>query len=165
MKKEEQSITITEIKKMAGEFGKIISQFKELGLGKIHMKFSENVELTIEDQATQVVQTVQPNQMMQAHVPTNVPAAPVADITPSEEPLSGHLIKAPLVGTFYESAAPGEKAFVTVGQTVSEGDVLCIVESMKVMNEIKADKSGKIKSINVSNEQLVEFDQVLFVIE
>ncbi len=166
MKKEEQTVSIIEMKKMVNEFSKIITQFKELELGKIHMKFSENVELIIEEKPTQVIatQTVQAQQ-----VSAPAPTASTAEVTPNNETkneqIVGHPVKAPLVGTFYESAAPGEKPFVSVGQTVAVGDVLCIVESMKVMNEIKSNKAGKIKSINVDNEQLVEFDQVLFVIE
>jgi acetyl-CoA carboxylase biotin carboxyl carrier protein len=87
-------------------------------------------------------------------------AAPAAE----EEP-SGHVVKAPMVGTFYRSASPGAKPFVEVGSQVNEGDPVCIIEAMKIMNEIDADKAGTIKSILCENGQAVEFGQPLFIIE
>ena len=78
---------------------------------------------------------------------------------------SGHNVKSPMVGTFYRSPSPDAKNFVEVGDTVSEGDTLCIVEAMKMFNQIEADKSGVVRSIEVENAQPVEYDQVLFVIE
>ena len=85
------------------------------------------------------------------------PAAPTAEET-------GHVVKSPMVGTFYRAATPGSKAFVEMGDTVQEGATLCIVEAMKLMNEIEADKGGVIKAILVENGQPVEFGQPLFVI-
>ena len=79
--------------------------------------------------------------------------------------IDGHTVNAPMVGTFYKSPAPGEKSFVEVGDTVAIGDVLCIVEAMKMMNQIEADAAGKIKSILIENGQPVEYGQPLFVIE
>jgi acetyl-CoA carboxylase biotin carboxyl carrier protein len=76
----------------------------------------------------------------------------------------GHVVKSPMVGTFYRSASPGAKAFVDVGQTVNSGDTLCIIEAMKLLNEIEADQGGVIKAILVENGQPVEFGQPLFVI-
>ena len=78
--------------------------------------------------------------------------------------VEGHVMKAPMVGTFYRSSGPDAAAFVEVGQTVKEGDTLCIIEAMKLMNEIEADISGVIKSIQVENGQAVEYGQPLFVI-
>lgn len=77
----------------------------------------------------------------------------------------GHIISAPLVGTFYESSTPGGKAYVSVGQSVKAGDTLCIVEAMKIMNEIESDINGVIKEILVDNEDFIEYGQDLFVIE
>jgi acetyl-CoA carboxylase biotin carboxyl carrier protein len=77
----------------------------------------------------------------------------------------GHTMKSPMVGTFYRSPSPDAKAFVEAGQTVKEGDTVCIIEAMKLMNEIEADKSGIIKAILVENGQPVEFGQPLFIIE
>jgi acetyl-CoA carboxylase biotin carboxyl carrier protein len=81
----------------------------------------------------------------------------------SEEP-EGHFVKSPMVGTFYRAASPGAKAFVEVGDTVQAGDTLCIIEAMKLMNEIESDKPGVVKQILVENGQPVEFGQPLVVI-
>ncbi len=88
-------------------------------------------------------------------------AAPVAAV--AAEP-TGHVVKSPMVGTFYRSSAPGSPAYVEVGATVKEGDTLCIIEAMKLLNEIDADKAGTITQILVENGQPVEFGQPLFVI-
>lgn len=96
--------------------------------------------------------------------PAAAPAAPAAGGA-SDSAISGHVIKSPMVGSFYRSSAPGAPSFVEVGQTVKEGDTLCIIEAMKMMNQIQSDKAGKIKEILVENEDAVEFDQPLFVIE
>jgi acetyl-CoA carboxylase biotin carboxyl carrier protein len=87
------------------------------------------------------------------------PAAPAAPAEPT-----GHVVKSPMVGTFYRSSAPGAAAFVDVGSTVKEGDTLCIIEAMKLLNEIDADASGTITKVLVENGQPVEFGQPLFVI-
>ena len=87
-----------------------------------------------------------------------VPAAVV------EEP-AGHTVKSPMVGTFYRSSSPGAKAFVEVGDAVKEGDTICIVEAMKILNEIEADKSGTVTQILCQNGQAVEYGQPLFAIE
>jgi acetyl-CoA carboxylase biotin carboxyl carrier protein len=89
--------------------------------------------------------------------------APVqADATPAA--VEGHVIKSPMVGSFYRSASPGAKPFVDVGQSVNAGDTLCIIEAMKLLNEIETDKAGIIKAILVENGQPVEFGQPLFII-
>ncbi len=90
-------------------------------------------------------------------------AAPVVAAEP--EAPKGHVIKSPMVGTFYRSSSPGSKAFVEVGQTVKEGQPVCIVEAMKILNEIDADKSGTITQILVENGAAVEYGQPLFVVE
>ncbi|MBG7620274.1 acetyl-CoA carboxylase biotin carboxyl carrier protein [Herbaspirillum sp. AP02] len=87
------------------------------------------------------------------------PAAPAAAAVPE-----GHIVKSPMVGTFYRSSAPGAPAFVEVGKEVKEGDTLCIIEAMKLLNEIDADKGGVVKQILVENGQAVEFGQPLFVL-
>ena len=91
------------------------------------------------------------------------PAAPAAEPAKPAAP-EGHVVKSPMVGTFYRSASPGSKAFVDVGQSVNSGDTLCIIEAMKLLNEIDADQAGVIKAILVENGQPVEFGQPLFVI-
>ena len=91
------------------------------------------------------------------------PAAPMVAPAPAEP--DGHAVKSPMVGTFYRSAAPGAKPFVDVGSTVSVGDTICIIEAMKLMNEIECDKAGVIKAILVESGQAVEYGQPMFMIE
>ncbi len=111
----------------------------------------------------------------QAYAPTlssTIPAVTPAQVSapvPAAEPvksavMEGHVVKSPMVGTFYRSASPGSKAFVDVGQSVNSGETVCIIEAMKLLNEIEADQSGIIKAILVENGQPVEFGQPLFVI-
>ena len=98
------------------------------------------------------------------------PAAPVASAVAPAAPAEtetgqdGHVVKAPMVGTFYRSPSPDAKAFVEVGQAVKEGDTICIIEAMKLMNEIEADASGVVKAILVENGQPVEYGQPLFIL-
>ncbi|MBV35213.1 acetyl-CoA carboxylase biotin carboxyl carrier protein [Kangiella spongicola] len=92
-------------------------------------------------------------------------AAPAAESAPAKEEVSGHKVLSPMVGTFYAAPSPGAKDFVEVGQQVKAGDVLCIVEAMKMMNQIEADVSGTVKAILVSNGEPVEYDEPLFIIE
>ncbi len=89
-------------------------------------------------------------------------AATVAEAAPVE---SGHVVRSPMVGTFYASASPDSPAFTEVGKHVNAGDTLCIIEAMKMMNQIEADKSGVIKEVLAQNEDAIEFDQPLFIIE
>ena len=90
--------------------------------------------------------------------PETATAAPVAD------ELAGHVVRSPMVGTFYSSPAPGSPTFASVGQSVAPGDVLCIIEAMKMMNQIEADKAGTIGAILVEDGEPVEFDQPIFTI-
>lgn len=107
--------------------------------------------------------------------PAPVAAAPVTAVAaPQTAPVAaveaapavtGHVVKSPMVGTFYRSSSPGAKPFAEVGQTIKEGETICIVEAMKILNEIEADKSGTVTQILVENGQAVEYGQPLFVIE
>jgi len=97
-----------------------------------------------------------------APAPAGAPAAAAAPAAPAVP--EGHVVKSPMVGSFYRSPSPGAKAFVDIGQSVNEGDTLCIIEAMKLLNEIETDKSGVIKAILVENGQAVEFGQPLFII-
>jgi acetyl-CoA carboxylase biotin carboxyl carrier protein len=92
-------------------------------------------------------------------------AAPVAVVEAAPAASAGHVVKSPMVGTFYRSSSPGAKPFVEVGQTIKEGETICIVEAMKILNEIESDKSGTVTQILVENGQAVEYGQPLFVIE
>ncbi|NIC43144.1 acetyl-CoA carboxylase biotin carboxyl carrier protein [Aquabacterium sp. A08] len=107
---------------------------------------------------------------MVAAAPAVTVAAPVAAAAPAAAPAepaapAGHIVKSPMVGTFYRASSPGAKAFVEVGQSIKEGEAICIVEAMKILNEIEADKSGTVTQILVENGQAVEYGQPLFVIE
>ena len=94
------------------------------------------------------------------------PAAPAAAPVAAAEPVeTGHVVKSPMVGTFYRASSPNAKPFADVGQTVKEGEAICIIEAMKIMNEIEADKSGTITKVLCENGQAVEFGQPLFIIE
>jgi acetyl-CoA carboxylase biotin carboxyl carrier protein len=98
-----------------------------------------------------------------APTPTSATAsAPAADAVPAEP--TGHAVKSPMVGTFYRSPTPGADSFVKIGDTVKEGQTLCIIEAMKLLNEIESDKSGVVKEILCENGQGIEFGQALFII-
>ena len=103
-------------------------------------------------------------QVVQQSVAPQASSTPVVDAV-AEAKIEGHQILSPMVGTFYRSPSPEAKAFVEVGQMVNVGDTLCIVEAMKMMNQIQADKAGKVKSILCVDGQAVEYDEVLVVIE
>ena len=103
-----------------------------------------------------------------AYAPAPASAVPIATAVtaaPAEEKITGHVVKSPMVGTFYRSASPGTKVFVEIGQAVIAGDTLCIIEAMKILNQIEADKSGVITQILVDNAEPVEYGQPLFIIE
>jgi acetyl-CoA carboxylase biotin carboxyl carrier protein len=108
-------------------------------------------------------------QMMMA--PQQQHAAPAGEAAPAAAPVAevaaptGHVVKSPMVGTFYRSASPGSKPFAEVGAPIKEGDPICIVEAMKIMNEIEADMSGTVSKILVENGQAVEYGQPLFIVE
>jgi len=142
---------------------KLIELLEESGIAEIEIKEGEE-SVRITRGSTAVAPT-----MMQVAAPASAPAAPA--ITPpatteTKDALpSGHIVKSPMVGTFYRSPAPGSPEFVQIGQTVSEGETICIIEAMKILNQIEADKSGTIKSILANNGEPVEYDEPLFVIE
>jgi acetyl-CoA carboxylase biotin carboxyl carrier protein len=98
-------------------------------------------------------------------VATPAPAAAPASAPAVEAAPAGHTVKSPMVGTFYRSSSPGAKAFAEVGQQVKEGDTICIIEAMKILNEIEADKAGTITKILAENGQAVEYGAPLFIIE
>lgn len=127
------------------------------------------LEVTEGDGKVRIVKSAPaaPQQMVYAAAPTvAAPAAPAAAVAVEAAPVapSGHVVTAPMVGTFYRASNPSAAPFVEVGQTVAEGDALCIVEAMKLLNEIEADKAGVIKEILVENGAPIEYGQPLFVI-
>lgn len=114
-------------------------------------------------QAAPVTYTVAPAPVA---APAPAAAAPAVEAAaPAPAAPTGHIVKSPMVGTFYRASAPGAKAFKEVGDSVKEGETICIVEAMKILNEIEADKSGTVTQILVQNGQAVEYGQPLFVIE
>ncbi len=103
---------------------------------------------------------------MLAAAPAPVAAAVAASAAPAAPTeVVGHAVKSPMVGTFYRSASPGAKAFVEIGSQVKEGDTICIIEAMKILNEIEADKSGTVTAMLCENGQAVEYGQTLYIIE
>ncbi len=114
--------------------------------------------------AAPVTYSMAPAPVAPALVPAvEVAPAPAAAAVPAEP--VGHTVKSPMVGTFYRASSPGAKPFVEIGDTIKEGETICIVEAMKILNEIEADKSGTVTKILVDNGQAVEYGQPLYVIE
>ena len=146
---------------------KLIELLEESGIAEIEIKEGEeSVRISRAAQGTVVTAPAVAAPVAAAPAvapPTAAAEAPAASAEP-EEP-SGHLVRAPMVGTFYRAPSPNAKAFVEEGQTVKVGDTLCIIEAMKLLNQIEADKAGTVKSILIENGQPVEYNQPLFVIE
>jgi acetyl-CoA carboxylase biotin carboxyl carrier protein len=145
---------------------KLIDLVQESGIGELEItEGEEKVRISRAAPAAPVVMASQPMQMMPAGIATG-PAAGTgpAEATAPAEP-AGHTLKSPMVGTFYRSPSPGAPSFVEAGQSVSKGQTLCIIEAMKLLNEIESDKAGVVKAILVENGQPVEYGQPLFVIE
>jgi acetyl-CoA carboxylase biotin carboxyl carrier protein len=142
---------------------KLIELLEESGIAEIEIKEGEEA-VRISRMPTGAFATHAPAPIMMAP-----PAAPAPIAAPVEAPAkpraNEHVVTAPMVGTFYAAATPGAKAFVDIGDEVKVGQVLCIIEAMKMMNQIEADKSGKVTSIMAQNGDPVEFGQPLFVIE
>ena len=140
---------------------KLIELLEESGIAELEIKEGEE-SVRISRQPAGYLQQM-PAAMAMAHPQAMV--APVAAPVEVAKAETGHQVKSPMVGTFYNKASPTSAPFVTQGQQVNAGDTLCIIEAMKMMNQIEADKSGKISAILVEDGSPVEFDQVLFVIE
>ena len=141
---------------------KLIDLVEESGIAELEITEGEE-KVRISRSGTQAA----PAAAVVTHAVAAAPAAPVA--AASAEPAApsqpdGHLLKSPMVGTFYRSPSPGAKSFVEVGQSVTEGETVCIIEAMKLLNEIEADRSGVIKAILVENGQPVEYGHPLMVI-
>ena len=143
---------------------KLIDLVQESGIAELEITEGE-----------EKVKIVKGGTVMTAAAPMMM-AAPAADMRPApaaaapaapaeaDAAQEGHVVKAPMVGTFYRSPSPDAKAFVEVGQAIKEGDTICIIEAMKLMNEIEADASGTVKAILVENGQPVEYGQPLFIL-
>lgn len=150
-----------------------IEEVKEL-IALINDSDIKNFELTLDNATVRISKTdgVMPSAPVQAAqapsqaAPVSAPSAPMQTETsvpaPKAEAKGGNVVKAPIVGTFYESAGPGKPVFAPVGSKVKKGDVLCIIEAMKIMNEVVSEFDGEVAEVMAENEQLVEFGQPLF---
>jgi acetyl-CoA carboxylase biotin carboxyl carrier protein len=147
---------------------KLIELLEESGIAEIEIKEGEEAvrisRMPTGQVVTHVAQQMAPAPVMAAPAAA---AAPVAGAAPAPVVRNAreHVVAAPMVGTFYAAATPGAKPFVEIGTEVKEGQVLCIIEAMKMMNQIESDKAGKITAIMATNGDPVEFGQPLFVIE
>ncbi|MCA1925411.1 MAG: acetyl-CoA carboxylase biotin carboxyl carrier protein [Thiobacillus sp.] len=141
---------------------KLIDLVQESGIAEL--------EITEGEEKVRIAKSIAGTPMMMApqqhYLPAAAPAAaPAAPAAPEEDAIpEGHVVRSPMVGTFYRAPAPGANNFVEVGQNVGAGDTLCIIEAMKLLNEIEADQGGVIKAILVENGQPVEYGEPLFVI-
>ena len=142
---------------------KLIELLEESGIAEIEIKEGEE-SVRISRYGTAPAQAPMQYAAAPMAAPVPVAAAPAAEESSEDALPSGHVLKSPMVGTYYSSPSPEAPAFVQIGDTVSEGDTLCIVEAMKILNQIEADKSGTIKAILVENGLPIEFGQPLFVI-
>jgi acetyl-CoA carboxylase biotin carboxyl carrier protein len=144
----------------------LIDLVSESGISELEITEAEGTVRIVKNNAGMPMTAAQvsQSQIVAAPIPatTPPPAAPVVEAAPVA---TGHTVKSPMVGTFYRAAQPGADPIITVGQSVKEGETLCIIEAMKLMNEIEADKSGIVKAILVENGNPVEYGQPLFIIE
>ncbi len=147
---------------------KLIDLVQESGIAELEVtEGEEKVRISRLAQGAQTFVSVPPAPMPAAAAtaaPAAAPAAAAAPALPSPEKVEGHVVKSPMVGTFYRSPSPGAKVFVEVGDSVAPGATLCIIEAMKLLNEIEADHGGTVKEIYVENGQPVEYGEPLFLI-
>jgi acetyl-CoA carboxylase biotin carboxyl carrier protein len=146
---------------------KLIELVEESGISELEItEGEESVRIHRSGHSTAQMQAMPMQyapQMQAAPAQQAAPAAIEAPAAPAAR--TGHVVKSPMVGTFYRSSSPESKAFVEVGQSVKVGDTLCIIEAMKMMNQIESDKAGIVTEVLVDNQDPVEFDQPMFVIE
>jgi acetyl-CoA carboxylase biotin carboxyl carrier protein len=149
---------------------KLIELLEETGISEIEIKEGEESlrlsrHSTMASETSQIRYVSTPPSPQQSAIAPSHPATAPGSQQPAEELIAGHKIRSPMVGTMYTSPSPDAAPFVTVGQSVKAGDTLCIVEAMKMFNEIEADRAGKIIAILIANGEPVEYDQPLFIIE
>ena len=146
---------------------KLIELLEESGISEIEIKEGEESVRISRNGPSMTMPQMQYAPAMAPPMAAAAAAAPVAaaETETAAAEVSGHVVTSPMVGTFYEAPSPGSAPFVEVGKSVKEGDTLCIIEAMKMLNQIEADKSGVIKQIVAENGQPVEFGQPLFIIE
>lgn len=144
---------------------KLIELVEESGIAELEITEGEESVRIHRGSSAPVHYQSAPMYHAQAPAPAAAPAPTTAPAAAEAPAITGHIVRSPMVGTFYAAPAPGSADFVSVGAQVKAGDTLCIVEAMKMMNQIEADKGGVVKQILVENGEPVEFDQPLFVIE
>jgi acetyl-CoA carboxylase biotin carboxyl carrier protein len=142
---------------------KLIELLVESGIAELEIKEGEE-SVRISRQLTVTQNVAAPGSAVPTLPSTVAPPAPAKTPVTEQEP-RGHHVKSPMVGTYYGAASPTSSPFVKEGQSVQVGDTLCIIEAMKMMNQIEADKAGIIRSILIENGSPVEFDQIMFIIE
>ncbi|BAN36585.1 acetyl-CoA carboxylase, biotin carboxyl carrier protein [Sulfuricella denitrificans skB26] len=142
---------------------KLIDLVSESGIAELEITEGEETVRISRYGQNPPQQMMYSQHQMPSFMPATAPAALDAAPAVAAQP-DGHPVKSPMVGTFYRAASPGSKDFVEVGQSVNAGDTLCIIEAMKLLNEIEADQSGVIKAILVENGQPVEYGEPLFII-
>ena len=143
----------------------LIDLVSESNVSELEITEADGKVRIVKAGAAPVVMTMQAAQPVAAAAPAAAASAPVAEAAPAPAVETGHVCKSPMVGTFYRASSPGAKAFAEVGDTVKAGQPVCIIEAMKIMNEIEADQDGTITKILVENGQPVEYGQPLFIIE
>ena len=141
---------------------KLIELLEESDINEIEIK--EGEESVRISRASSVVAAAPVMQAAPAPVAAPVAAPAAAPVAPAAPAIDGHAVTSPMVGTFYGAPSPGAAPFVQVGQSVKEGEVICIIEAMKMMNQIEADKSGTVTAVLIEDGEAVEFDQVLVTI-
>jgi len=145
---------------------KLIELLEESGVSEIEIKEGEeSVRISRGNAAMMMPPAMIAMQPMPMVAPPVAAAPPPVEAEPAAEVIEGHVVKSPMVGTFYRAPSPGASSFVDVGQSVTVGDTLCIIEAMKLLNQIEADKSGIVKAILMENGQPVEYDQPLFILD
>ncbi len=147
---------------------KLLELIEETSIAEIEIHEGEESVRITRVSATQQTVIEAPASQPTPPAPQPAPASPSAEESSTaapEETIKGHIVRSPMVGTFYRAPAPGAKPFVETGQQVNVGDTLCIIEAMKILNQIEADKSGVVTKVLVEDGQPVEYNQPLFVIE
>ena len=146
---------------------KLIELLEESGISELEINEGEESVRISRNPTGSAGMMMMPQQMMApaAMAPAAAPVAPATDPIAEAEEETGHKVTSPMVGTFYRAPSPGAKSFVDIGQQVAVGDTLCIIEAMKLLNQIESDKAGVVKKILVDNAQPVEYGEPLFIIE
>ncbi len=146
---------------------KLIDLVQESGIGEIEItEGEEKVRISRQGPTGTPMMMASPGmQPMMGYGPLAAPPAPAEAAAPAPAEPKGHQLKSPMVGTFYRAPSPGAPSFIEVGQAVTKGQTLCIIEAMKLLNEIESDATGTVKAILVENGQPVEYGQPLFLIE